>query len=172
MPFTKEQKQKILENLKEKIDKQKGMIFVNFKGLKVKDMTDLRKKLKSINSQLLVVKKTLTRIAFEDKKIKINEEKLEGQIAIIFAFQDILPTAKTVYQFSQENENLKILAGYFDNEFREAEDVISLAKIPPREVLLAKLIGSIKAPAVNFVNVLQGNIKGLLYLLKAIKPNA
>ena len=169
--LTRQQKQKILENLKEKIARQKAMIFVDFRGLKVKDMADLRQRLKAANSQLVVAKKTLMKLAFKDKKIKIDEEKLEGQPAIIFAFQDILTAAKAAYQFSQENKNLKILAGYVEHNFREAEDIISLAKIPSREVLLARLIGSIKAPAVNFVNVLQGNFKGLIYALSAIKPS-
>ena len=71
--------------------------------------------------------------------------------------------------FSEKNENLKILGGFLENEFRSREEVVVLAKIPSKQELLAKVIGSIKAPISGFANVLQGNIKGLVYLLSNIK---
>lgn len=169
MPLTKEQKKKILEDLKEKIARQKAMIFVDFTGLKVKDLSNLRKKLKSADNELKVVKKTLLGSAFKERDFKIDIEKLKGEMAIIFGFKEGLSPAKIIYQFSQENPNLKILGGFFEKKFREAEEIITLAQVPAREELLAKLAGTIFAPVSNLVNVLQGNIKGLLYALSVIK---
>ena len=167
--LTRIQKQKIIEDLKEKIAKQKVMVFVDFTGLKVKDLSNLRKKLKRVGDEIKIAKKTLLGIALKNAGIKIETKKLKGEIALIFGYKDEISPAKIVYQFSQERPNLKILGGIIENKFTEAEQVITLAQLPTKEELLAKLVSSISAPISNFVNVLQGNIKGLIYALSAIK---
>ena len=169
MALTKIQKQKILESLKEKIAKQKAMLFVDFTGLKVKDISNLRKRLKAANNDLKVAKKTLTQIAFKESRLEMEVKKLKGEIALVFGFEDEISPAKIVWQFSQENPNLKILGGILENKFVEAEKIIELAKLPTREESLARLVGTISAPISNFVNVLEANIKGLLFALSAIK---
>lgn len=165
MPLNKEQKKKIIEELEEKIDKQKIVIFADFTGIKVKDLTDLRKKLRKADSELRVAKKTLTKIAFEKKGLEIDTKKLQGEIALIFGYKEQILPAKTVYQFALANTNLKISGGFLENKYREAEYIIELAKLPSREELLAKLVGSISSPISGLINVLQGNIKGLINIL-------
>ena len=171
MAKTKEQKKKIIEDLEEKINRQKTMILVDFTGLKVKDFFDLRKRLKSANSQMKVIKKTLLNLVLKDFNSDFSQklEKFKNQIAIIFGFENEISPAKILYQFSLENPNLKILAGYFDKKFREKEEMITLAQLPSKEELLAKLVGSISAPISNFVNVLEINIKGLINVLAKAK---
>ena len=169
MPLTKEQKKKIVEDLKEKIARQKAIIFVDFSGLRVKDLSNLRKKLKAANSELKVTKKTLLDLVFKKTGLAIEAKKIKGEIALIFGYNDGLSLAKMIYQFSEANPNLKILGGFFEKKFREAEEIITLAQLPTREELLAKLVGTIFAPVSNLVNVLQGNIKGLIYALSGIK---
>lgn len=170
MALTKEQKQKILDDLKEKITKQKAMVFVDFTGLKVKDLFDLRRKLKSTDSQLKVAKKTLIKIAFKKRKFEeIDIKKLKGEIALVFGFKDEISPAKIIHQFTQTNPNLKILGGFLENKFHNTEEIITLAQLPTREELLERLTRSVSAPISNFVNVLEGNIKGLIYALSAIK---
>ncbi len=168
MALNKEQKKRIVEKLKENIDKQKSMVFVAIEGLKASDIFNLRRTLKEAGCILQVAKKTLLNIAFKDKNFDFDTEKFQGQLALIFGFEDEIAPAKLAYNFSKENENLKILGGYFENDFREAEEIISLAKIPPREQLLSKVVGSLSAPVSNFVNVLQGNIRSLVYILSKI----
>jgi len=169
MALTKEKKQKVIEKLKENIAQQKSMVFVATEGLKAKELFDLRKKLKAADCLLIVAKKTLLDVAFKEKKIGIDPEKLAGQVASVFGFKDEISSAKIPYDFSLENKNLKILGGFYENKFRDAEEVITLAKIPSRKELLAGLVGSISAPISGFVNVLQANIKGLIYILKQAK---
>jgi len=169
MPLTKTQKQKILEELKEKIARQKAMIFVDFTGLKVKDLSNLRKKIKMVGDEIKVAKKTLLELALKSAKLETEIKKIPGEIAVVFGYKDEVSPAKTVYQFSKENQNLKILGGFLENKFREAQDFVTLAQLPTREELLAKLVGSISAPVSNFVSFLQANIKGLIYALSAIK---
>ena len=169
MAKTKEQKKEMIENLREKIARQKTMVFLGFEGLKIKDLSDLRNKLKSAGSQLVVVKKTLMNSVFKEKKIKVDFGKAGGQLALVFGFQDELAPSKITYQFSQANQNIKILGGFFEGKLRDAEEIIDLAQIPSKEELLVKLVSSLSAPISNLVNVLEANIKGLVYALSAIK---
>ncbi|MBZ9569502.1 50S ribosomal protein L10 [Patescibacteria group bacterium] len=171
MALTREQKEKIIEDLKEKVEKQKITIFVNFSGLKVKDFFELKKKLKSANSQLKVAKKTLLNLVLKDYDSAFFQEaaKLRGEIAVIFGFEEEILPAKIVHQFSLENPKLKILGGYFEGKFREPDEIITLAELPSLNELLARLVKNISAPISNFVNILGGNIKNLVYLLSTIK---
>ncbi len=169
MALTKDQKKKILDDLKEKLEKQKALIFVDFTGLKVKNLSDLRKKLKAAANELKVAKKTLFNLAFKEKGLEMKTKELQGEIALVFGYEDYMSPAKMVYQFSKDNPNIKILGGFIENEYKEAEEIITLAQLPSQEVLLAQLVGSISAPVSNFINVLQGNIKGLINVLAKAK---
>ena len=168
MALTKQQKQDIIEDLKEKIDRHKSIVFVDLKGLKAKNLFGLRKKIKEAGGQLKVTKKTMIKLVLEKAGLKL-EKGLEGEIALVFAFEDSFSPLKEAYKLSQTNENLKILAGFFDGKFIEREETIVLAKIPGREELLARLVGSISSPISGLVNVLQGNIRGLVYVLSQVQ---
>lgn len=169
MALTKAQKQKIIEDLKEKIARQKIIIFADFTGLKVKDLSNLRKKLKKEGNEFKVAKKTLLGLVFKNAGLKIDFKELKGEIAAIFGYKDEISSAKTVYQFTVANTNLKILGGIFEKNFIATEKIMELAKLPTKEDLLSRLVGSISAPISNFVNVLEGNIKGLIYILAKAK---
>ena len=169
MAFTKQQKQKIVEELKEKTERQKAIIFVDFTGLKVKDFSLLRKKIKAAGNELKVVKKTLMDIAFKKAKLTAEPKKMPGEIALVFGYQDIISPAKIAWQFSKDFPSLKILGGFLENDFKEADEIIALAQLPSREELLTKLVGSIAGPISGFVNALEYNIKGLIYLLTKVK---
>lgn len=184
MAKSKAQKQKIVEDLKEKIGQQKIMVFVDYQNLKVRDLFELRKRLKEKDCQLKVAKKTLINLSFKDFNSSLGQKikKLAGQIAIIFGFKDEIMPAKIIWQFSQKNENLKILGGLKkvesskfkvqSYEFLDAKKLIELAKIPAKEELLARLVSSISAPISNFVNVLEGNLKNLVLILKQLTVNS
>lgn len=172
MPLTRKQKQNAIEDLKEKINKQKSIVFVDFSGINSKQDFDLRGKLKKAGCLFKVVKKTLLKITFDKCKIPFCQkmkEDIPGQIALIFGFEEGNESPKITYEFSKKNKNLKILGGFFENNFKNAEEVIILAKLPSRQELLGKLTGTISAPLSNFVNVLRGNMKGLIYVLTKIK---
>jgi len=171
MPLSREQKQKIVQDLKEKIERQKTMIFVDFSGLGVKELLELRKNLKQSDSLFKVSKKTLFKRALQsfDESLASCIDQLKGELGVVFGFGDEISPAKVVYRFSSEHNNLKILGGVFENKFITKEDVIALAKVPTRQELLSRLVGSISAPLSNFVNLLENNIKGLLFVLRAIK---
>ena len=169
MALTKVQKQKILDELKEKIAKQKVMIFADFTGLKVKDLSNLRKKIKAADGEIKVAKKTLLGLAVKGAGLEFEAKKIKGEIALVFGYKDEISLTKIIYQFAEANPNLKILGGFLENQFRTAEEIITLAQLPTKEELISGLVRSVSAPISNFINVLQGNIKGLIYLLTKIK---
>ncbi len=170
MALTKAQKQKIVEGLAQNLSRQKSLVFVDFKGLKVNDMAYLRKKIKETGGLLKVAKKTLIKLASEKAGLTLEKE-LEGEIGLVFAFEDPISSLRAAYQFSQSNRNLKILDGIFEGKFLERGDIITLAQLPTREELLASVVRSISAPISRLVNVLQGNLRNLVYLLSQIKVN-
>lgn len=171
MALTKEQKKKIVDDLKDKIKKQKVMILVSFTGLKVKDFFELKKKLKSVNSQIKVIKKTLLNLVLKEFSPDFSQElaKFKTQIAMVFGFGDEISPAKVLHQFAFGNQNLKILGGYFEKKLRESEEMITLAQLPTRDELLARFVGNLSAPVSNFVNILEANLKGLVFVLSKIK---
>lgn len=170
MPLTKNQKTKVLEELKDKIVKQKAVVFADFTGIKAKDITDLRKQLRSEGAELKVAKKTLAKIAFAEQGIEVNTKQLQGEVAVIFGYADEILPAKSANKFASKEPNFKILGGLLDNKYREAADIIALAKLPSRQELLANMVGSIAAPMSGFMSVLQGNTRGLVRVLSQIKP--
>jgi large subunit ribosomal protein L10 len=171
MPKTKEQKKKILKDLKEKIEKQKIMIFVDFTGIKNKEFFSLRKKLKELGNDLKVAKKTLINLALKEENLNVVDvKKLSGEIALVFGLKDEISIAKTIYEFSKEVKNLKILGGILQKIFISPEKIEELAKLPTKEELLAKLTSSISAPISNFVYVLKFIPQSLIFVLSQIKP--
>ncbi|MBU3918961.1 50S ribosomal protein L10 [Patescibacteria group bacterium] len=168
MALTKEQKNKKVEKLEQAIAKQKAMVFVNFSGLKIKDLEELREKLNQAGAKIIITKKTLASIAFKQQKLELGKDELGNELAIVFAFEDEIAPAKAVYEFSKINESLKIIGGYMENERTGAEEMICLAQLPSKQQLYAGLVGSLLAPISNFVNVQRQNIKGLFYAFNAI----
>jgi len=172
MAISREKKQKIIEDLEEKIKKQKTIIFVDFNKLDSKSLFDLRKKLKQANCLLKITKKTLLEKVFDkltEKGFLEKIKEIKTQLALIFGFDDEIIPSKICYQFSKKNENLKILGGIFDKNFLEKEKVIELAQMPSKNELLEKLTWTLKSPISNFVNVLENNIKGLINVLAKVK---
>jgi len=167
--LTKKQKEKIIEELIDKIKRQNILIFTDFKKLKVGEIRDLRKRLKEANAEYKAAKKTLIKLAFIKSKKDVDTSKFESSLAIAFGYDDPLGLAKAVSKFSKEHGNLKILGGLMEDRFLLAEEIKELAKIPSRNELLAKLLGTIQSPIRGFINALQGNIRNLLNILSAIK---
>lgn len=171
MAKTKEQKEEILKGLKDKISRSKSVVFTSFDKLGVKDNEDLRNKLKAENSEYLVAKKTLLDLAFKDSKVEnLNIKDFKGKIAAVFGYEDEVAPAKIVSEFKKQSEDtIQFIGGILEDKFLEKEEVEALAKIPSKQELYAKIVGSINAPISGFVNALAGNLKNLVYVLKAIE---
>ena len=157
MALTTEQKAKQIKSIKDNVLKQKSVVFVDFSKVASKDMFNLRRLLKDAGCNLKVAKKTLARIAFGQSGIsfwKKIKESVPGQLALVFGFEDEIAPARLSNEFAKKQENFKILGGVFQNKFIEKSKVLELAAIPPRNELLARLVGSISSQISNFVRVL------------------
>ncbi len=172
MPKTKEQKRTILKELTDKIAKAKSIIFTKYSGLTVKENEDLRNKLRQENNEYYVAKKTLFGLALKDKTIAgLDIKKFEGQVAAIFGYSDEVSPAKIVGQFKKEKDKegkIEFIGGILENKYIGANEVSNLAILPSKQELYAKIVGSINAPVSGFVNVLAGNIRNFVGVLKAI----
>lgn len=170
MPKTREQKQKIIEDLKDKLSRQKIVIFSDFRGLPVSKMQNLRRNLKKDGVDFKVAKKTLIKKSFGSEDFGIEPKKLEGEIALAFGYKDEVSPAKLIYKFAKENEKVfKILGGILQNQFIAREKILELAKLPSYQELLAKMLGSLNAPISGFASVLRSNIRNLVCVLSSIK---
>jgi len=165
MALTKQQKTKQIDSVKEKISKQKSIVFVDFSKVSSKDMFDLRKLLKEAGCNLKVAKKTLVRIAFGQSGISYwNKIKssIPGQLALVFGIEDEIAPARISNTFAKEHENFKILGGIFpvqggpasNRRFIDRNRVLELASIPTKDELLGRLVGSIYSPVSSFARVL------------------
>jgi large subunit ribosomal protein L10 len=164
---TKEQKKSIIDDLAGKLKDAKAVVFSDYKGLMVKDMMALRKELNKEGADLKVAKKTLVNLAFKQAGMEIDVKKFEGQLAVATS-KDEVAAAKIIAAAAKNNENLKIVGGLLGDKEISKEEVGALAKLPSKEELLAKLVGTINAPVSGFVNVLAGNIRGFVQVLKSI----
>ncbi|MDD5590012.1 MAG: 50S ribosomal protein L10 [Candidatus Portnoybacteria bacterium] len=168
--LNKKQKQELVQNIEDKIKTAKSVVFADYKGLKMSDLKELRSKLKGVKGVFKVVKKTLIDLALKKADVgDASAKKMQGQIALAFSDQDEVAAAKIISDFSKKNENLKILGAILEGKFLDEAGAKSLAKIPGREQLLANLVGSIASPISGFVSVLQGNLRGLVFVLSRIK---
>ncbi|MCL5795170.1 MAG: 50S ribosomal protein L10 [Patescibacteria group bacterium] len=166
MPLSKNDKKILLDDLSKKITSSKTTVFAGYHKMKVKDMQDLRKKLKEQHIDIKVVKNTLLKKVLEDQKIDISEGVLDKPLACVFGTEDEVGAAKIIYDFGKNNENLVILGGILEEKFIDTNAVNILAKLPSREMLYAQVVSRIKAPISGFVSVLKGNLVGLVSVLK------
>ncbi len=172
MPKTKQQKEETVKMLADKMKEAKSLIFINFRGLKVKEVEELRRKCRQEEIDYLVAKKTLINLAFKESGLNdISSKKLENEVATVFGIKDEVTPAKIIQDFAKSHESLNIIGGLIEGKFISREKIIELSKLPSKDQLLSMVIGSIKAPVSGFVNVLSGNLRSLLYVLNAVKDS-
>jgi large subunit ribosomal protein L10 len=171
MPKNKLQKQEILRNLSEKFKRSKSVVFAGFNALTVKDNENLRDQLRKENSEYYVAKKTLMNLAFKDQISNLNVREMDGKLAAIFSYEDEIAPAKIIANFRKDKEKtdkIFFLGGILENKLLSKEEMEALSQLPSKPELYAKLVGSLNAPVSGFVNVLAGNLRGLVGVLKAI----
>ena len=167
-----EQKTKAVQNLEKQAKEAKGLIVTSFKALKTVEFNEMRAKLRPLQSEYTVVKNSLTRIALKNAGMAELAEMLEGPTAIVVERGDAIAATKAVFEFAKAHENLKINGGIFEGKVLKAKDLKEIASLPTREVLLAKLLGTLQAPMVNLVSVLQAPIREMVGVLDQIAKKA
>lgn len=170
MAITKEKKDEILKGLVDQFVKSKTVIFSDYRGLDVSSISDLRNRLRETGSECKVAKKTLIRLAA--KEIDVNElgaDVMDGPVAVTFSYEDELAGLKVLFKFSGENDKLRLLGGIIDGKVIGADEIIQLAKLPGKQELYAKLLGSMNAPVSGFVGIMSNLLSGFVRVLDAYK---
>lgn len=171
MPKTKDEKKQIVAELAEKLGRMKAAVFANYEGLTVPETEELRRSLKDEGAEYVVAKKTLLKIAMKKAGKEIDPKTIEGNFATVFGYEDEVAPARVLAEFAKKHEALAIIAGILEDKFVPQEQVLALSRLPSKDELLAKVVGTINAPISGFVNALAGNLRNLVYALNAIKES-
>lgn len=171
MPKTKQQKETTIRTLAELLKQAKAVVFANFQGLKVKESEELRNQCREQNITCVAVKKTLLKKALQEIGFDVDVKKFSGGVASAFGLEDEVVPAQVFANFAKTHEAVKFFGGILEGKFIEASKVIELSKLPSKSELYAKLVGSLNAPVSGLVNVLAGNLRGLVGVLNSIKES-
>src|SRR5438874_7786816 len=161
------EKKNITQEYLSRLNASPFFIVVNYQGLKVGPITDLRKRLNKAGAEVHVVKNSLFRIAAKQAGVADLNGALTGQIAVVTGQKDVSAAAKIVKTFSSEFDKLKVKFGYLNNNRLEASDLSALADLPSIEVLRGKLLGVLQAPASTLVALLNTPGSQLARVLQA-----
>ena len=160
MPSAKilEQKEKLVSELAEKMKNASSGVLVDYKGINVEDDTKLRADMRKNNVDYKVIKNTLIRFAAKEAGLEGLDAVLEGTTALAISADDVIAPAKVVAEYAKKDENIyNIKAGFIDGKVVSVEEIMQIANLPSKEILLGRLVGG-----------LQGPIFGLALVLKAI----
>lgn len=167
--MNKQSKEAVVAEFAGKLAEVKAAFLADYRGLNVEQVTDLRVKLRAVGVEYRVVKNTLLRLAARETPAACLDEFLTGPTAIAFAGDDPVAPAKALVQFAKDNKVFELKAGVLDGKLLSVEDITALSDLPSREQLLAKILGSLNAPASNFVGVLAAVPRSLVQVLAAVK---
>ncbi len=167
--ITRKQKEKKLQEIKEDLGSANVIVLTDYRGLTVAQMNNLRRTLQDERIKYKVVKNTLARLAVRDTGLADLDPLLEGPIAMAFGYDDPIVPVKLLVKFAKENEDLEIKGGVVEKKTLPKNEMVRLAELPSREVLLTRALGSLQSPMVGFVGVLQANLRNLVYVLNAVK---
>ncbi len=175
MAVTKVQKAELLEELKKKLKECSSVMFAHYIGMKVADVSELRRTLKGAKAEMKVGKKTLMQIATKECNLPaLSDEMLSGPVACIFSFDDPLTGAQIAFKFAKDHPQVELIGGIFEGKLMSKDEASAFAKIPSRVVLLTMFAGMIRSPLQNFASIcsspLQSFARGLSEMAK--KKNA
>lgn len=169
MPKTKQQKHDQVKVLTDKLEGAKSVVFADYRGMTMSQLSDIRKQLSETSSEFSVTKNTLMKIALKNKGIHVGDDILEGPTATLFAFGDEISPIKVIAKAIKDVQIGTIKGGILNGEAIGADKVKILATLPTKDELRGKVVGVLAAPLQGMVSVLQGNLRNLVYALDQIR---
>lgn len=166
---TKQFKSEKIDALKAKLEKAKVAIITEYKGYSVEDIMKLRRALQKEGGDYMVTKNTLAKIAVKGTEFEVLTDAFKGPIAIAFGFEDQVSPAKAVAQFIKEAKKGAIVGGALDGKFLSAAEAEALSKLPSKEELIAKILGSINSPASGIANSVNAVLSQLTRAMAAVR---
>ena len=158
-----------MSELQEKFSKAKGVIFTDYRGLTVEEITNLRDQLRSAQLEYRVVKNTLARRAVEGTSLDNTKDYFSGPVGLAIGYDDPVLLAKKVLEFIKSNEKLKVTVGSIEGTVCEPNDLKTISELPSREVQLSMLVGAMKSPLYKFANALNATMVRFAYAMEALK---
>jgi large subunit ribosomal protein L10 len=167
--LNRQSKEDLVAELAERLKDTRAAFLADYRGLNVAKATELRRKLRAAGVDYRVVKNTLLRLAAQGTAAECLDAHLKGPTAVAMVTGDPVAPAKALVEFAKANQAFELKYGMLDGKLLRPEDIKALADLPSREVLLARLLGSLNAPTTNFVGVLAAVPRSLVQVLSAIK---
>ena len=161
------QKAQTIDELSNQLSRASLVIVTDYRGLKVADLQTLRGNLRPTGGEIHIAKNTLTRIAANNVGVSGLDPMLEGPSALVFAFEDVVQTAKAVTDFVRTSRILSVKGGVMGDRAVSPADVEAIATLPSREELQARLLGMLVSPMARTLGVLSGPSRSMVYLLNA-----
>lgn len=162
------EKEAIVIEVREKMQRAKGAVLSDFRGLTVHELAELRSNLRKQGVEYKIYKNTLAKIAVSQIGLEELSNFLEGPTALAFSYDDAVAAAKLLSSFSKEHKSLTLKAGVIEGKVVDANGIQAAAALPSREMLIAQAVGLMQTPMVNLVGVLQGPICSLAVALGQI----
>jgi len=170
MPKTRSQKEVMLKKLEEQVSQAKSTIFVRQDGLSAGEEVELRKALRTENVEYAVVKKTLLTKALSAAGVEKDDVKtFTGTVAAAFGSEDEVAPAKVLQVFRKQHDAVKFLGGLVNGSFMNEKETAAFAMLPSKKELLGQLVSVVSGPLRGLASVLQGNLRNVVYALKAIQ---
>ncbi len=167
--LNKDEKIKVVSELQSKFQKAKGVVFTDYRGLNVEEITGLRNNLRAASLEYKVVKNTLAKIAAEGTPVSTAKDSFSGPVGIAIGYDDPVLLVKKVLEYKKTNEKLQIKGGVIEGSACTPEALKTISELPPREVLMSMLAGVMQAPAGKLVRLLNATLVRFAYALEALK---
>lgn len=163
------QKELLVEELKDKFSRAKAVVFTDYKGLDVSELTSLRIFLRQADIEYKVVKNTIAKIASQQTPVETAKDFFAGPVGVAIGYDDPTIAPKKILDFVKDNEKLQVVKGIIEGDLCDAKELKSIAQLPSREVLLSKLLSAMSAPMYNLAGVLNATVAKFGYVLNAVK---
>lgn len=167
MATTKKRKQELVAEYAELLRKSKAMFLAEYRGLDMKSMDLLRRRMREARGEFHVTKNTLAQVALKQAGLPVPGDSLNGTTAAGFAFEDVPAVAKALVDFAKESEFFKVKGGLLGAQVLTMEQVRALAELPPLPIVRARLLGLLGTPASRVAGVLAGSVRQVVNVIKA-----
>jgi len=169
MAKTRQQKEEITANLQEKLSKAKALIFADYKGMSMKQLSELRNLLRNQQAEFIITKNALLERAALNTTYHLLPTTYQGPTATLFAYDDQITPIKILVKALKDAAIGKVKAGFLGAEVLDENKILTLASLPTKDELKGQVVGVLVAPLQGMVSVLQGNLRNLVYALSEIQ---
>lgn len=166
-----EAKKEAVKNLNEIFSQSKSAVLANYQGISAPDLCALRLHMKNSAVKFLVTKNTLAQVAAKDTPFEVLHSEFKGPVSLVVSFDDIIAPAKALAEYAKTNpaKEPEVICGLVEGQKITPEKVRELSDLPPREILVARMLSTFQGPTTNFVGVFSGLLRKLVGTLEAIK---